>query len=158
MKGDMLVKLYNLKDNFDYDELESNGIMIKRALPMDKSKILEYIKNEFSINWAYECDVIFSNKPISTFIAVKDKKVVGFAGYEATAKGFFGPTGVSENLRGKGVGTALLMKSLLSMREEGYAYAIIGWVDDAMEFYKKTVDAQVIEDSFPGVYSRRING
>ena len=44
----------------------------------------------------------------------------------------------------------------LSMWEEGYGYAIIGWADEALEFYKKSVNAIVIEDSAPGVYKRMI--
>jgi hypothetical protein len=43
------------------------------------------------------------------------------------------------------------------MWEEGYAYAIIGWVDDALEYYMKTVIATVIEGSSPGIYKRMIN-
>jgi predicted N-acetyltransferase YhbS len=86
---------------------------------------------------------------------VKEGAVVGFACYDVTAKGLFGPLGVTESFRGRGIGKALLLKCLLSMREEGYAYAIISWVG-AAEFYRRTVGAQVIEDSFPGVYRRSI--
>ncbi len=158
MAVDMLVKLYDLPDEIEgLKELKDEGILIKRALPLDKGKILEYVKDTFSVGWASECDVSFSNKPVSCYVAVKDKEIIGFACYEATAKGFFGPTGVTANFRGKGLGKALLFKCLHSMKEEGYAYAIIGWVDDALEFYKKTVNAQEIEDSFPGIYSRMIN-
>lgn len=158
MKADMLVKLYDLKPNIEeIEEFTHRGITFKRALPPNKHKIIDYVKNTFNINWANECEVTFSNKPVSCFIAVKDKKVIGFACYEATAKGFFGPMGVTEEFRGSGIGRILLLKCLLSMREEGYGYAIIGWVDDAINFYKKTVNAIAIEDSFPGVYSRLIN-
>ncbi|MDP5272873.1 GNAT family N-acetyltransferase [Chengkuizengella axinellae] len=155
---DMLVKLYDLSDEIvSLEELKKEGITIKRALAPDKFNIIEYVKDEFYDNWAGECDVAFSNKPISCFIAVKDKQVVGFACYDATAKGFFGPTGVSENVRGLGIGRALLYKSLISMREEGYGYAIIGAVDEAADFYKKTVHAVEIENSSPGVYERLIS-
>lgn len=37
------------------------------------------------------------------------------------------------------------------MREQGYAYAIIGGVGP-VEFYAKTVGAVVIEGSDPGIY------
>lgn len=43
------------------------------------------------------------------------------------------------------------------MREEGYAYAIIGWVDDAVGFYERAVNALVIEGSSPGIYQQLIN-
>lgn len=42
------------------------------------------------------------------------------------------------------------------MHQQGYAYAIIGWVGP-VEFYKKTVGAAIIPDSAPGIYKRLIN-
>ena len=54
------------------------------------------------------------------------KEIVGFACYDATCMNFFGPTGVKESERGKGVGKALLLAALHAMKEQGYAYAIIG--------------------------------
>jgi GNAT superfamily N-acetyltransferase len=158
MQTDMFVKLYNLPEEIPgLDRLKNEGIEIRRALPVDKHLIVSYIKDVFSDGWASECDVSFSNKPVSCFVAVKEKKIIGFACYNATCIGFFGPTGVSPDFRSKGVGKALLFKALLSMWEEGFAYAIIGWVDDALEFYKKTVNAVAIEDSAPGIYKRMVS-
>jgi GNAT superfamily N-acetyltransferase len=77
--------------------------------------------------------------------------VIGFAGYECTRKAFFGPTGVIENERGHGIGTALLIASLWGLRELGYVYAIIGRAGP-QDFYERAVDAVVIPDSEPGIY------
>lgn len=154
---DMLVKLYNIAENHtNITKLSDNGIEIKRALSPDKHLILGYIINTFGEGWASECDVAFSNKPISCFIAVKDKKIIGFGCYDATAPNYFGPTGVSEAFRGLGIGQELLNKCLISMKNDGYGYAIIGWVEDAIAFYESTVGATVIEGSEPGIYSRMI--
>lgn len=154
---DMLVKLYNIAENHtNITKLSDNGIEIKRALSPDKHLILDYIKNTFGDGWASECDVAFSNKPISCFIAVKDKKIIGFGCYDATAPNYFGPTGVSEAFRGLGIGQELLNKCLISMKNDGYGYAIIGWVEDAIAFYQSAVGATVIEGSEPGIYSRMI--
>lgn len=154
---DMLVKLYNIvENNVIITDLKDKGIEIKRALSPDKHHILEYIKKTYGDGWASECDVSFSNKPISCFIAVKDKKIIGFGCYDATAPNYFGPTGVSEEFRRLGIGKALLNKCLISMKNDGYGYAIIGWVEDAIEFYQTTVGATVIEDSEPGIYGRMI--
>ena len=49
-------------------------------------------------------------------------------------------TSVLESMRGMGIGKALLLRSLLSLRERGYAYAIIGWAGPTA-FYEKAVDA-----------------
>jgi len=155
---DLLVKLYTLPDNKgNIEELEKQGIYIKRALAPDKFRIVEYVRETFGEGWAGECDVAFSREPISCFIAVKDHEIVGFACYDVTCKGFFGPIGVDRGLRGYGIGKALLLECLHSLRNEGYAYAIIGGAGkDVIRFYEKVAGAKAIEDSFPGVYSRMI--
>jgi predicted N-acetyltransferase YhbS len=63
----------------------------------------------------------------------------------------FGPTGVRKDLRGLGLGAALLFRCPESMREMGYAYAVIGGVGSA-GFYEKIVGAFVIPGSEIGVY------
>jgi predicted N-acetyltransferase YhbS len=58
---------------------------------------------------------------------------------------------VRADLRGSGLGAALLLACLGSMREMGYAYAIIGGVGPA-KFYEKTVGAFVIPGSEIGIF------
>ena len=157
MPVDMLVNLYGpgLANQHSFlEKLEKEGIAIKRALPLDKTAILQYVQKNFTASWVHECEAALFNKPVSCFIAVQDRQIIGFACYEATAKGYFGPTGVSGSLRGKGIGAALTRQSLLAMKEEGYGYAVIGWVDEVVEFYRKSVGAIVIPDTFPALYSR----
>ena len=88
---------------------------------------------------------------------MREKKLIGFACYEATARNFFGPMAVLEEERKKGIGKALLLKSLESMRELGYAYAIIGWpAESAAAFYQKCAGAVMIDEKSSGVYQRMI--
>jgi GNAT superfamily N-acetyltransferase len=156
--SDMLVKLYDIKTEGElFDKLMKEGITIKRALAPDMMQIVDYVRNNHGEVWASECMVAFANKPISCYVAVKDKKLIGFSCYETTAKGFFGPMGVDDDLQGKGIGKALLHQCLSSMWESGYAYAVIGGAgDDVFGFYKKTVGAVEIPGSEPGVYKRMI--
>ncbi|MGC8902677.1 MAG: GNAT family N-acetyltransferase [Fervidobacterium sp.] len=151
----MLVKLYEIRR---YDELleklRPEGIEIKRPIGPEKYFVVEWVRKHFGHHWASEMDMTFSNKPISSFIAVdknKDNQIIGFACYDATVRGFFGPTGVDPNYRGKGVGTALLLECLNDMLNVGYAYAIIGDAGPT-EYYKKTVNAIEIPSSEPGIY------
>lgn len=154
---DMLVKLYDLKDDPAlFDGLAKKGIAIQRVLAPDRSRVLEFVREVFSQSWADECEAAFSNSPVSCFIAVRDHRVLGFACYDCTDKDFFGPTGILEAERGKSIGTALLLRCLFALREEGYAYAVIGGVGGARGFYEKTVGAIWIEGSAPGIYSRMI--
>ncbi len=150
MPCDMLVKLYTVQeDEALLKRLKEDGILIKRALPTDLTPVRQFALEHFSQGWADEAAVSMVNN--GCFIAVKDQKIQGFACIEAM-RGYFGPIGVAEAMRGLGVGRALLLRGLCAMREMGYAYAIIGWVDDALMFYKKTVNAIEIADSFPGQY------
>lgn len=153
---DMLVRLYDVHEDTEKErQLEQQGIKVLKVLAPDIENVIEFAR-QFSNGWACECKAACANHPISCFIAVHEKKIVGFACYDATAPNFFGPTGVSEEQRGKGIGSVLLKKSLCAMAEEGYAYAIIGGVGDARVFYEKEVDAKVIEKSSPGIYSRLV--
>ncbi|HRD20785.1 MAG TPA: GNAT family N-acetyltransferase [Fervidobacterium sp.] len=156
---DMLVKLYELSSDEDIlEELSKIGIVIKRPIGPEKISVVEWVRAEFGKHWASETDMTFSNRPISCFIAINttnDNEIVGFACYDATMRGFFGPTGVNPKYRGKGIGTALLLACLKDMYSIGYAYAIIG---DAgpIEYYKKTVGAVEIPNSHPGIYKNMV--
>ena len=149
---DMLVRLYALPD---HDRGLRDGYAVRRAAAYDKAVILDWIRRSFSTQWASEADVAFSRQPISCFIALSQERLAGFACYEATCRGFFGPGGVLEAYRGQGLGTLLLLECLRSMKEMGYGYAIIGGIGPK-EFYTKTVGAIEIPDSTPGIYTAPI--
>ena len=150
--ADLLVKLYELPPSAQaLEKLRGDGIEIRRAIGPEKHAIAEWAEKKFSRAWASECDVALSAQPVTCFIAIKDNQVIGFACYDSTMKGFFGPIGVDEGIQKKGLGKALLIRTLEAMREAGYGYAAIGWAGP-VEFFRKTVGATVIEGSEPGVY------
>ena len=149
---DMLVKLYALQDDHELQQkMRDQGIIIRRPLAPEKQKVIDWVKENFSMGWQSECDMCFANSPVSVFVAVKEGKIVGFACYSSVAREFFGPTGVAKDERGQKIGTALLFAALHAMRNEGYGYAIIGGAGP-QDFYMKTVGAVPIEGSEPGVY------
>ena len=155
--SDMLVNLYNLPDWQQKEKkLKARGIKIKRAIPPEKAIVLDWVGKHFEKAWCSEADVAFSKSPASIFVAHQENKIMGFACYDTTAKGFFGPTGVSKNARGKGIGTVLLLKSLAALKEIGYAYAVIGDVGP-VDYYKKVCNAQVIKDSEKNIYQNILN-
>lgn len=145
---DMLVKLYDLPA---LQTVLTDGISIRAALAPEKRLVVEWVRRLFGNGWASETEVSFSRTPVSCFIAVKGQEIRGFACYDAIKPNFFGPTGVDEQQRGKGIGRALLLATLHAQAAQGYAYSIIGGVGPA-EFYRKTVAAIMIEGSDPGVY------
>jgi ribosomal protein S18 acetylase RimI-like enzyme len=145
--ADMLVKLYDLPPLMENIE----GVHLRRALVPEKHIVVNWVRSHFSEFWASETDVAFSNRPVSCFVAVANEEMIGFACYDVTCKAFFGPTGVGEAARGRGVGKALMLLCLHDMFAQGYAYAIIGSAGP-MDFYSKIVGAIVIPDSTPGIY------
>lgn len=149
---DMLVKLYGLPDLHEQlRKTERQGILIRRPNRWEKAVLIDWVSRRFSRGWALEGEAAFATNPPSCFIAVQNDSLIGFACHDCTRRNFFGPTGVAENERGKGVGLALLLSCLYAMREAGYAYAIIGGVGPA-EYYARTVGAMLIEGSSPGIY------
>jgi GNAT superfamily N-acetyltransferase len=154
---DMLVRLIGLPD---CSELESNllkkeKIVFRKAIAPEKHLLSDWVMDQFGAYWKSEVEVAFSRQPVSVWLAQRGNNILGFACYESTARNFFGPTGTLESERGKGIGKILLIKSLESLREMGYAYAIIGGVGPA-EFYEKTVDAKIIEGSEVSIYENLI--
>jgi predicted N-acetyltransferase YhbS len=150
---DMLVNLLRLPPRDSWlEELRGAGVVVRRARPWELTAVREFVAESFSRKWADEISVGLVRQPVTVFVALREGLLIGFAAYECTHKDFFGPTGVIESERGRGVGRALLVASLWGLRELGYAYAVIGGVGPA-EFYERTVGARLIPESSPGVYA-----
>jgi hypothetical protein len=150
--ADMLVKLYDLPGlHGRLKWIQNEGILIRRPNPWEKAILVDWVSRRFSPAWALECEAAFATNPPSCFLAVQNDTIIGFACYDCTRKNFFGPTGVAESERGRGVGLALLLSCLYAMRDAGYAYAVIGGVGPS-EYYSKNVGATIIEGSSPGIY------
>lgn len=146
---DLLVNLLELPA---LEPISDQSVNIRRAQPFEITPVREFIEKNFSVAWADEVSVGFANKPVTVYIATRDARVIGFAGYECTRKAFFGPTGVAEKERGRGIGKALLIAAMSGLRELGYVYGIIGGAGP-VGFYREAVGAIVIPDSAPGIYT-----
>lgn len=154
--ADLLVKLYELPESARLiEKLREDGVEIRRAIGPEKHAIVEWAEKNFSRSWASECDIALSAQPVTCFIAIKDRRITGFACYDSTMKGFFGPIGVDPAAHKKGLGKALLIRTLEAMRDAGYGYAAIGWAGP-VDFFRKTVGATVIDGSEPGVYKNLV--
>lgn len=151
---DCLINLYSRRIAALAKRVERVEGTIRVALPPELHIIQRWVRENFSEYWVGEATVAMSHQPPGCLIAVTDGELVGFACYDATARGFFGPTGVAESQRGKGIGLALLYHALGAMKAQGYAYAIVGGVGP-VEFYANAVGAVPIaadkEDIYQGM-------
>ena len=154
---DMLVNLLKLPPlDSALEDMKRARIVIRRAQPFEITLLRAFVEKNFSVSWADEISVGFASKPVSVYIALSEKEIVGFAGYECTRRGFFGPTGVLGAMQGRGIGTALLLACLWGLGEMGYVYGIIGGAGP-VEFYERAVGASVISNSDPGIYTDLLN-
>ncbi len=165
--ADMLVKLYDLPDlEPALVVLREARILVRTAAPSERPTIAAWVREHFTASWAIGCETALTRDPPSLSIAVEIQShdpdpdepydqpaelLLGFAGYDAGVRGMFGPMGVREDYRDRGIGTALLLHNLHMMRQERYAYAVIGWAGPT-DFYAKTVGATIIANSAPGIF------
>ncbi|ANK94767.1 GCN5-related N-acetyltransferase protein (plasmid) [Rhizobium phaseoli] len=148
---DLLVSLYSTQLAELKQRADSVGASIRPALPPELHLVVTWVRERFSENWASEVLVAFSRQPVACLIAIEGRELLGFACYDTTARGFFGPTGVDPQVRGKGVGLALFSACLQTMKTLGHAYAFIG---DAgpVDFYGRTAGAITIPAPDKGIY------
>ncbi len=167
--SDLLVKLYDLPDTeAALVVLEPLGISVRAALPTEGSLIRRWVLEHFNDSWAEAAAVAARRDRPSCYLAVErdsdhrpkhpydrpEEILIGFACYDADAKGMFGPIGVRPDRRNNGIGTAML-QTLNAMKRENYAYAVIGWAGP-VHWYERTVGARVIEDSEPGIFGPKL--
>ncbi|MEW8051658.1 MAG: GNAT family N-acetyltransferase [Candidatus Thiodiazotropha sp.] len=150
--NDMLIKLFNMDIDWSFiSQQAQQQVVIRKPIGPDQKAILNWAENHFPQTWLGEIQRALNNTPCSCFIAQRDSSLLGIACYDATALGFFGPLGVVESARGKGIGTSLTKACLLDMRLKGYGYAVVGMAGSA-DFYRKIANGIEIPDSNPGIY------
>ncbi|MDE1994722.1 MAG: GNAT family N-acetyltransferase [Rhizobiaceae bacterium] len=148
---DLLVNLYSAKLSELAEKVSRTAVQIRPVLPPEMRLVVEWVRVHFSENWASEVSVAITRQPAACLIALDAGELVGFACYDTTARGFFGPTGVHPDCRGKGIGLALFSASLQTMKTLGHAYAFVG---DAgpVDFYANAVGAIEIPAENKGIY------
>lgn len=152
--GDMIANLYE-KDRWR----TTNNFGTRVVFPSDSIKVLDFVRIEFPEETGWLLEIKHALQECKCVISVVDGKIVGFACYDCTGKGYFGPFGVAEEYKKRGIGTEILCECFDLMKAEGYGYAIIGWVDASdCKFYEKVADAWYIPNSEPSktLYSRKI--
>ena len=160
---DMLIRLYPPETAevapaaFSFPTLSLDGATVRLRKPIgpEHAVVARWVAEHFSAGWASEVQVALNNRPVSVWIATQRVELLGFACFDATARGFFGPIGVADAMRARGLGAALLRVCLQDMRAAGYGYAVAGGVG-APEFFRRVAGAIDIPDSTPGLYADQL--
>ena len=104
-----------------------------------RERVLDFIEGAFGPIWRFE-----ASHGATIFSVEHEGKIAGFSTHDANNRGlgFFGPTGVASDLRGRGLGRQLLLASLTDLHQHGYRKAIIPWTE-SIDFYRKACGARL---------------
>jgi len=136
------------------EELDRRGIRIER-FNRTPERVLSWIDAEFGGSWGPEASLGGS------YIATDASGIAGFAAFDPRGLayawldrwkaqrdvGIFGPFGVAPRVRGTGVGEVLLRGAMFSLRERGYARALVPAVtgDRLIAYYERSAGATVVD-------------
>lgn len=148
--------IFNLTVSLDFIKtkpaLNKEGYEYGRVQPNDFDITFDFVKLHFPEGtWPEEVRYSFKRNPPTTFIA-KNKKneIVGWATHSQFFPGSFGPTGVLNSLRGKGIGTELFLWNLWDIKQNGLDSCEIMWVkQNVAKFYSKVSGAYISPIFYP---------
>jgi len=105
----------------------------------DRERVLQFIEKTFGPIWRFE-----AAKGKTILHIEVGGEIAGFSTYNANnhGLGWFGPTGVAQQYRGRGLGHELLHASLADLRRLGYHRVVIPWTD-AITYYQKGCGARI---------------
>lgn len=128
------------------ERLRREGIEVKVSTTKYLYPLMRFLKEHLQGDWyRHARELLLHNRKNQVFIAVKGREVVGYCqfwdgeGYEWYMPGsHFGPFGVKEDMRGRGIGTVLLYKCLKAMKESGIHNAFLLWTGkEAKRLYER---------------------
>jgi len=131
---------------------KKEGYEYERVQPKDFDETYSFVKHQFPLGtWAEEVLISFKLNPPTTFIAKNDRnEIIGWATHSLFFPGSFGPTGVLDSLRGKGIGTELFLWCLWDIERKGLKTCEIMWVDEVnIKFYSKVSGAYISPIFYP---------
>jgi len=103
-----------------------NGVDFTEVKDFDET-LLNWIEENFSVLWRTEAEIALKNSYGGVLIARRGEDILGFSAYGVLKRNWFGPIGVKKDIRGKGIGTVLLFKTMSRLRCNGQRIVIIPW-------------------------------
>ena len=140
---------YHMADQYKEKlaSLEKDGIHIIRYNDEYMLPLLNYLLENFGAGWKRNALIAMQKKEAEdTILLVVDeqKNILGFCmrkidGNDAR----FGPFGVSEHLRSKGIGGVLFEYMMQEMKQKGIYYLYFLWTDGAVQRFYERHDVKV---------------
>lgn len=120
--------------------LKSAGVLIRLVEPGDILPLLEFLVDHFE-HWRPDAASVLSElygsnpRSVTMHVALDQGQIIGYAQSRSER---FGPFGVDQAFRGRGVGAVLLSSTLLAMRAQGFHCAWFLWTSDrAAKLYRE---------------------
>jgi mycothiol synthase len=126
----------------DEARLSEQGFEVGRLRADEAEPFDRYLAERWGESWRVEGMASLRRDPISTHVARRDGRIVGFATHSVSGPGQFGPMGTDQELRGRGVGAVLLRRCLADQRAAGLPECDIQWVGPK-GFYADHVGARI---------------
>lgn len=118
------------------EKIRKMGIVVKQYQPEFLDRMCQFVKKINYPQWFPKGWELDFNRKSHTLIALLGTDIVGWAEFHNSNEGWlFGPIAVLEELRQKGIGTCLLLESVLQMRGFGAINVTAGWAN--VPFYLK---------------------
>jgi mycothiol synthase len=114
------------------EKLASEGIAFRSATPEDILPLLRFMEEHFA-HWVPDArralqGIVQGDAATTTLhVATDHGEIIGYA---QTERERFGPFGVNDAYRGRGIGGVLLSRTLAGMRAQGYHSAWFLWTSD----------------------------
>lgn len=110
------------------ERLADEGVRVAALGASTLPAFLRFAEAELPYDWLRSARALLGRAPLERVqVALADGRVVGYCQHEGE---HFGPFGVSEAWRGRGVGTVLLARCLEAMRQSGLHHAWVLWTSD----------------------------
>ncbi|RLF03852.1 MAG: hypothetical protein DRK00_08000 [Thermoprotei archaeon] len=120
-------------------KLREEGIEVRPLETRDIYPLLKFLEGNFSADWYRHALELLQRgcDKGQILVAVKGGEVVGYCQYWHSEEydwhrpgAHFGPFGVREDMRGRGIGSVLLAKCLWDMRARGIHNAFLLWTEE----------------------------
>ncbi|MBX3097543.1 MAG: hypothetical protein KF812_11820 [Fimbriimonadaceae bacterium] len=143
------------RDLIDYhppDGVVLDDIEVRRANAADRDDLARFLQSTFPGRWKHDVLARFSQSPSDIAVLIEHERIEGFAltqSHQSNCEPIaganwhldlgdnwaaLGPIGISERVRGRGWGHALLVWSLLDLKSQGARRTIIDWTS-LLDFY-----------------------
>lgn len=120
-----------------------DGVTLRRVVADDDAvAVLALCERAFDPPWRHEVGRGIEHGACHAAFDEGTGAVLGFAAHSVSRAGWFGPTGVDPDHRGRGVGGPLLSACLLDLKVAGFDRCEIAWIGPT-SFYAKVAGAEI---------------